>query len=104
MPIASQVEQLVRDLLPYGPERIILFGSTARGDTDEYSDIDVIVIKGTDKSFVHRLVEAGSYISLPVRVDIFVYTPEEFEAMIEEENPFIQSALKDGRVIYEKAL
>jgi hypothetical protein len=47
-------------------------------------------------------VEAGSYLSLPVRVDIFVYTPEEFESMIEEENPFIQGALKDGKTIYEK--
>ena len=103
MPTLSQVDQIVQDLLPYGPEKIIRFEFTARGDTDDYSDIDVIAIKGTDKPFVHRLVEAGSYISLPVRVDIFVYTPEEFEAMIEEENPFIQSALPDGKIIYEKA-
>ena len=97
-----QVDRLVEDLLPYSPEKIILFGSAARGDADEYSDLDVIVIKATDQRFVQRLVEAGSYLSSPVHVDIFVYTPEEFEAMIEEENPFIQSALRDGRVIYEK--
>ncbi len=102
MPMLSQVEQIVQDLVPYDPEKIILFGSTARGDTDAYSDIDLIVIKGTDKRFVQRLVEAGSYLSLPARVDIFVYTPEEFESMIEEENPFIQGALKDGKTIYEK--
>ena len=103
MAISSQVDQLVKDLLPYGPEKIILFGSAARGDTDEYSDIDAIVIKGTDQRFVQRLVEAGSYVSSAVNVDIFVYMPDEFETMIEEETPFIQSALRDGRVVYEKA-
>ncbi len=103
MATSSQIDQIVKDLLPYGPERIILFGSAARGDADEYSDIDIIVIKRTDTRFVLRLVEAGSYISLSLRVDVFVYTPEEFQAMIEEENPFIENVLRDGIVIYEKA-
>ena len=102
MATTSHVDQIVKDLLPYDPEKIILFGSTARGDGDEYSDLDVIVVKRTDKGFVQRLLEAGSYVSLPFHVDVFVYTPEEFEAMIAEENFFIQSALLDGRVIYEK--
>jgi HEPN domain-containing protein/predicted nucleotidyltransferase len=86
----------------YGPEKIILFGSAARGETDEYSDLDLIVIKKTDKRFVERLVEAGSFISPEVSVDILVYTPEELRAMIEEWNPFIEEALKDGKVLYEK--
>ena len=38
MVTASHVDQIVKDLLPYGPEKIILFGSAARGDGDEYSD------------------------------------------------------------------
>ena len=97
----AYLDQLVNDLLPLRPEKIILFGSTARGDDDEYSDIDLIVIKHTDKSFVQRLVEAGSYVSLPFHVDNFVYTPEEIEAMIQEENSFIESALLEGKVIYE---
>ena len=97
-----QVDRLVADLLPYDPQKIILFGSAARGDTDDYSDIDLIVVKVTDKRFIERLVEAGSYVSFPPRVDIFVYTPQELESMIEEENPFILSALSDGKVIYEK--
>ena len=101
MPVSALVDQLVRDLIPYGPQKIILFGSAARGDFDESSDIDLIVIKETDERFVQRLVDAGSYISLPMHVDVFVYTREEIESMIEEENPFIESALRDGKVIYE---
>lgn len=98
-----EVEQIVKALVPYGPERIILFGSAARGDGDEYSDVDLILIKRTDKRFVERLIEAGSYLGSRLRADIFVYTPEEFQLMQDEENPFIELALRDARVVYEKA-
>lgn len=84
----------------YGPvEKIILFGSQARGEADEYSDVDLIVVKRTGKRFVERLVEVPS---LPVHADVFVYTPEEFEAMKGNENPFITEVLKTAKVIYEK--
>ena len=89
--------------MPYDPERVILFGSLARGDSDDYSDIDVMVIKRTETRFVQRLVEAGRLISLPRHVDVFVYTPEELSAMEEDGNPFIEGALRDGIVVYEKA-
>ena len=102
--LPREVQQVVQDLLPYGPERVILFGSMARGDSDEYSDMDFIVIKRTETRFVQRLVEAAKLISLPRHVDVFVYTPEELAAMVEEENPFIESALRDGIVVYEKTV
>ncbi len=85
----------------YGPiEKIILFGSAARGETDEYSDLDLIVVKKTGKNFVQRLVEVPL---LPVHSDVFVYTPEEFEQMKENENPFIMKALESHKIIYEKS-
>lgn len=79
-----------------------MFGSAARGDTDQYSDIDLIIIKNTDQRFVQRLVEAGSFVPIDLSVDLFVYTPEEFQSMIDDENPFIEQALKDGKTVYEK--
>lgn len=97
------VERVIKCLLPYDPEKITLIGSVARGDFDEYSDIDLILIKKTNQRFVQRLVEAGSLIPLDLSVDIFVYTPEEFQVMVENENPFIEQALKDGITVYEKA-
>lgn len=94
----EEIVRIIRD--DYGPvEQIILFGSAARGDMDEYSDVDLIVVKKTDKPFVQRLVEVPM---LPVHADIFVYTPEEFERMKENENPFIISALEGAKIIYSR--
>ena len=104
MPVSPEkihLDEIVRILLEqYGPiEKIILFGSYARGDTDEYSDLDLILVKQTSKRFVERLAEVPL---LPVHADVFVYTPEEFEQMKEDENPFLMSALEGAKVIYER--
>jgi predicted nucleotidyltransferase len=81
----------------YQPEKIILFGSSIRGETDKFSDLDFIIIQKTDKPFLQRLLDAPL---LPVKADIFVYTPEEFERMQVNENPFILTALENSKVIY----
>ena len=103
MTTSSAIEKVVEGLMGYDPEKIILFGSAARGDTDEYSDIDLIVVKKTDQRFVQRLVEAGSFIPPHLSVDVLVYTPDELNAMVEDGNPFIEQALKEGMVLYEKS-
>jgi predicted nucleotidyltransferase len=68
----------------YGPERIILFGSRARGEADPWSDYDIIVIKRTDQPFMERLREMVPYlVEFERPAEILVYTPEEFERMQE---------------------
>jgi predicted nucleotidyltransferase len=90
------VERIVND---YGPvEKILLFGSAARGEQDEASDLDLIIIKRTSERFLRRLLSVPA---LPVAADVFVYTPEEFATMRAEENPFILNALRDAIVLYE---
>ena len=82
----------------YGPvEKILLFGSAARGEQDEASDVDLIIIKRTARRFLERLLEVPL---LPVQADVFVYTPEEFAEMQEHENPFILEALQDAVTVY----
>lgn len=101
--IEERIKWIVEDLKTYDPEKIILFGSAARGDIDSYSDLDFAVIKKTDKRFLQRLAEVVEFLRPNLgSVDILVYTPEEFEKMKEAENPFIEQVLKDGKVIYEK--
>lgn len=36
-------------------------------------------------------------------IDILVYTPDEFQKMVSEGNPFLEHVLKEGKVIYEKS-
>lgn len=101
-PLPTLISNIIESLTLYQPEKIILFGSAARGDTDEFSDIDLIVIKKSNKRFIERLVEVMAYLPRDaVNVDILVYTPEEFQTMQEKGNPSIEQVLNDGVVLYE---
>ena len=100
--LKQQLDQLVRELKDYGAQKIILFGSAARGDVDEHSDLDLVVVKPTTMGFVERLGDVVRQCPSALCADILVYTPEEFQRMQDCENPFIEVVLKDGRSLYEK--
>lgn len=94
------LKRLIELLKSYNPERIILFGSRARGEADEYSDYDIIVIKQTEKPFMERLKDMIPYLAqFESTAEILVYTPEEFEKMKEFGLGFI--AQKEGIILYE---
>jgi predicted nucleotidyltransferase len=99
----EKLKKAIECLKRYDPEKIILFGSYARNDFDSESDIDFVVIKNTEKRFIERLLEVAELLGNELgKIDVFVYTPEEFERMIEWGNPFIERVLKEGKVVYEK--
>jgi len=85
----------------YDPERIILFGSHARGEPA--ADIDVVIIQVTAERFLDRLKHVYERWSLPVAVDILVYTPAEWTQMVQEERGFILRVLREGREIYARS-
>ncbi|MDO8955601.1 MAG: nucleotidyltransferase domain-containing protein [Deltaproteobacteria bacterium] len=97
-----RVEQVLERLKNYKPEKIILFGSRAKKTFDPYSDIDLIIIKKTKKRFLDRVKDVIKIINPDFAIDIFVYTPGEFNKMISEGNSFLEYAIKDGQVLYEK--
>jgi predicted nucleotidyltransferase len=84
------------------PVKIILFGSWCRGEEDKYSDVDIIVIYETKKRFLDRLEELYLMWDIPIAFDILAYTPEEFDKMRKEKNPFIKIINREGEVIYER--
>ena len=94
--------EVARIFAPVKPKRVILFGSQATGQTDEYSDVDLIVVYETDKRFLDRLAELYALWDLPVAVDMLAYTPEEFERM-RIGSAFVADAVEHGKVLFEAA-
>lgn len=86
----------------YDPERIILFGSMAVRRVHEWSDIDLLIIKKTPKRFIERALEVGRLVQPRVGIDLFTYTPEEYEFLLKERSSFLLSVLKSGETVYEK--
>lgn len=100
--IDTEVKKLSRQIQQrYAPEKIILFGSCARGDYDDYSDIDMIIIKQTDKRFLDRIKDVLMICDYRIAFEPLVYTPAEVKEM-SSWNTFIQGALKEGKVLYER--
>ena len=78
----------------FGATLVLLFGSLARGDVHEGSDIDLIVVGDFSGRFHERPGAVLELTDLPV--EPLCYTPDEFAAMLSDENPFILAALEEG--------
>jgi predicted nucleotidyltransferase len=83
------------------PEKIILFGSAARGEMGPNSDIDLLVIKGGKfnrwrlTTAIHRHLRGKG-----APVDVVVVTPEEVERHGDSPHLVIRPALREGKVVY----
>ncbi len=97
----EELDRILAGLCRYRPQKVILFGSFARGDYHALSDVDLLIIKETDRSFVERIGDVLALCDYSIPLEPLVYTPEEFEQMRREDNPFIEQVLREGRVIYE---
>ena len=102
--LQAELERIVRVLVEeYDTECIILYGSFAHGDIHAWSDLDLCVIKRTEKRFIERLEEVG-LLTLPrVGCQILVYTPKELEAVKQQGHYFfVDEILGKGKVLYER--
>jgi predicted nucleotidyltransferase len=86
----------------YRPEKIILFGSLAGGDVHEWSDIDLLIVKDTPKRPIERTLEVFRLIQPKVGIDLFIYTPEEYELLLQERFSFFLAIQRTGKIVYEK--
>jgi len=82
--------------------QVILFGSLASGNVGKRSDLDLVIITDSERSFFDRLQEFLEYLRPRISVDLLVYTPGEWEAL-RHERRFGQHIAGKGKVLYEAA-
>jgi len=97
----TEVEGIKEQLIEMGAQKVILFGSLATDRVRLTSDIDVLVVIDLPGRFLDRQLRVFNQLNFEEPLDIFVYTPEEFESG-KKKNRLIRHALKTGKVIYEK--
>lgn len=108
----QKLKQILNDLKPYKPEKVILFGSHARGDAHQDSDIDLLIVKKTNKPKWERsreilkLVYKKEYYlddeKFPGSLDIKIYTPRELARRMALGDFFIEEVMEQGKTIYER--
>lgn len=104
-PIVADLDELRRQIAPHvrRARKVIAFGSVARGEADGWSDLDLIIIADTERHFFERFKDFSGLYDVWPRLDLLIYTPEEFERMLADENPLIVSAVGEGVVLHEAA-
>ena len=85
----------------YNPDRIILFGSRAKGNSDKGSDIDLVIVKETKEPPLDRHIEVETLLAdRAVPIDILVYTPDEIRHLYSIGSPFVEELMEKGRLLY----
>lgn len=103
--IDAELIQHVADTIVdrFDPERIILFGSQARGDAGPDSDLDLFVEMDTTLRSPQRTIAIGSIFGLHNwPMDVVVYTPEEVERRRRVKWSLVNTIENEGRVLYER--
>jgi len=97
------ISSIITKLKPLNPHRVILFGSYAKGNAKTDSDIDLLIIKNTNKRPVDRIKEVLNLTwGYSPRIEPQVLTPKEFDNAIKQKHYFItEEVLKYGKTIYE---
>jgi predicted nucleotidyltransferase len=102
---AQIIDEMVnRIVLKFNPDKIILFGSYARGEAGYDSDVDLLVVMPVSGSRREMAVQIGLELyGTELPKDIVVTTPEEMEEYRNIVGTVIYPALREGKVLYERA-
>ena len=103
------IDQMVQAIVgETDPEMVILFGSRARGDFRVHSDVDLIVVEaepfGPQRSRHKEMLRLRQVVRpFAVPVDVLVYSQDDVEYWRDSLNYVLARALREGRVLYQRA-
>jgi uncharacterized protein len=99
--VLSRLDNLTHQLVErYAPEKVILFGSAAWGDS-EINDVDLFIIKSdVPLTGAERIRELYRLLDVDLPVDYIVYRPDELKARLKMGDPFVERIVRDGKVLH----
>ena len=102
--IQGKVRQIVKRLSrQFHPDRIVLFGSRARGDHRQDSDVDLLVIMPiTDSVRTKHLAMRLAVHDIPVPKDILLVRSEDVSTQAKIPGTIVRYALREGRTLYAR--
>ena len=100
--ILKEIQKITAQIIEkYRPDKVILFGSVARNELKEDSDLDFLIIKRETPLYgADRIRQLSRMIDRDISVDFLIYRPEEFDKRLQMGDPFIKLILKEGKVLY----
>lgn len=102
MATMQQIREFSRQLArEFRPERIVLFGSHARGSAAKDSDVDLLIILPFEGKPVAKSVEIRMKLRPTFPVDLIVHTPAKIRERLNLEDPFVREIMEQGKVLYE---
>jgi len=97
-------EAVERIATRFDPDKIILFGSAARGQGGPDSDADLLVVMAVNGSKRQQAVQIDLALEgIPIPIDLIVVTPDELEKYRQTTGTIIREAVREGKVLYERA-
>ena len=86
----------------YDPERVVLFGSHARGTATIDSDVDLLVVLTFEGKSFWKSLEITNRVNPDFAVDLLARRPDDTQRRYAQGDPLIREALDQGRVLYER--
>lgn len=101
----QQIREMVRRIAgQFTPEKVILFGSHARGNAGPDSDVDLLIVMPVTGSKREKAIEIGIALhDIRVPKDLIVVTPEEFDWRKDTIGTIEWPAWREGKVLYAQA-
>ena len=96
------IDQVVQQIVEkFKPQKIILFGSYARGNPRPESDVDMLVVMDTSLREVQQSIQICQQIEYRFGLDLIVHTPKHLDERLKMKDWFLRDVLKEGKVLYE---